>query len=227
MTLLENYLTGIGGPSLKWIKARVYSVNPDGSVILEYLGGFIPGVGTLDHYTPVEGDVVHALSLQGQGTLVLGSSSTPLAAPAPLVPQTPIILNPLYSATYDIASQTWQPGVINQGPGLVGAWGYNAVALRTVMVEKVEIEINLLDGGPPEFINHRSASASGVLAESEFIWRVPRPAAGVLSWVSLPIGWGLDLINGTINGFGLHSSGQSGTYSGTGRVRVTPLSVTM
>ncbi len=226
MSLLEGFLAEISGPSVQWLTGKVYAVNADSTVTLEYNGGFIHNVGTLDHYTPAEGDIVHALAKEGQGIIILGSNNTPVT-PAPVFPPgTPVIVNPVLTRTYTRATDSWTAGVGVQAPGVVGAWTYNQLALPNVMLEKVEIEIVMVSGGPPEFVAHSNSTLAGPLEVSDYVWRVAKPVYNVASWVPLPISWGDDLINGSISGFGLSSSGQSGTYSGTGRVRLTPLSVT-
>jgi hypothetical protein len=223
MSKLDAMLAGLAAPGLHWLTGKVYAVNPDSTVTLQYRGGFIYNVGTLDQYTPAEGDVVHALSQEGTGTLILGSNNTPLTPPPENTPGTPVILNPVLGRTYNEVTQEWTSVVGIQGGDLIGAWTYDASSLRTTLLERVEIELFMVSGGPPEFATHANSTLSGPLTVSDYIWRV----GAWTDWYPLPISWGDQLIAGGISGFAVVSSGQSGTYSGTGRVRLTPLSVTI
>lgn len=223
MPNLQDVFAELSGPRLNWITGTVSAVT-GGYVTISYLGGLIERCGYLDQYTPVVGDFVHGLSLEGQGVLILGSTNNgaPGGLPDP-VQQTPVIITPASFST--LANGQWQPG-LTQAPGNYAAFFYGTIPV-IANLQSVEIELTGINGGPPEFVKHNTLNSAG----AGIIDIVPgnswKPATPVLAWWSLPIGWGKDLMNGIIKGFAISSSGQTGTYTGTGRVRFTPLAVTI
>lgn len=222
MASLQDVFAELSGPRLNWITGTVSAVS-GGYASMSYAGGTITKCGYLDQYTPVVGDFVHALSLEGQGVLILGSTNTgsPGGPPAP-IPQTPVIITPSGSATR-VGGQ-WVAG-LTQGPDSYPCWFYGTMPV-IANLQSVEIEI-FGSGGPPEFLAHKTVAATPgvplVLVPGS-PW-IPTITTG---WIPLPLGWGRDLLSGAIEGFAISSSnGQIGTYTGTGRVRFTPLAVTI
>jgi hypothetical protein len=225
---MQDLLAEIGKPKLNWLVARVFKVNPNGTCTLSYSGGFIYNVSSMDHYVPVVGDVVHALSFEPQGVLILGANSNTTGVdPVEPVAQTPTVITPVSTATYTYATETWTPGFLQQGPGLLAGWRYLFTAfvpLYRTIFQQVEVEITRVSGGPPELVRFLGAVPEIPPGPP---WQAPLTDAGVPTWVSVPLGWGQELLTGDVDGIGIISSGQDGVYSGTGRVRLTPLSVTI
>lgn len=225
---MKDLLAEIIKPKVNWLVGRVYKINENGTCTLTYAGGYIYNVGSLDHYTPVVGDVVHALSFEPQGVLILGSNSNPTGiVPVDPVAQPSVIYSPISTATYTLATETWTPGSLQQGPEFMAAWRYDTEALmlmKDTVLQKVEIEITCVSDGPPELVRFIGDPPVVVPGPP---WQVQQTAVNIPTWVPMAIGWGQELINGISDGIGITSSGQTGVYSGTGRVRLTPLSVTI
>lgn len=224
-------LAALGGPNLEWIQARVSAVS-GGNVTLTYGGGTIQFPAYLTSYTPVVGDYVHCLSFEGQGVLILGKANTTGSTPAPVIPQTPVLFNASSTATYDTLRSAWTSGSLLQGAGQVGVWFYSPgifASLAGRRFQFAELEVIRSTGGPLELSTHISTSTATALTLTATPPTLPvNPATGVATWVPIPLGWATDLVNGTIKGFAITSNyGQTGTYIGGGRVRLTPLSVTI
>jgi hypothetical protein len=231
MSLYLTQLAAMGGSKLEWIQARVFSV-ASGDITLTYAGGQIRFAACLDSYTPVVGDYVHCLSLEGQGVLILGKSNVTGSTPAPEVPQTPVTIAPASTWTYDTVRNTWAPGSLVQGAGSVGVWFYAPGAFTSLAgktFQFAELEVTRSTGGPLELSAHTSSVTTSALTLSPAPPILPvNPPIGVATWVPIPLGWATDLVNGTIKGFAVTANyGQTGTYIGGGRVRLTPLSVTI
>lgn len=218
MPSLQDVFAELSGPRLNWITGTVTAV-AGGYATISYLGGTITRCGYLDQYTPVVGDSVHALSLEGQGVLILGSNNgTPGGPPAP-TEQTPVIVNTSATGTY--REGVWSAG-LNQAPGQYACTFYGSMPVITNL-KSVEIEVSG-SGAFPEFIPHKNATAAGALVlVPGNPWRV----GASTGWIKLPLGWGRDLLSGVTEGFAIASSGQVRTYTSTGRVRFTPLAVTI
>lgn len=233
MTNLDTYLAGLAGPTLKWIQGRVTSVQ-SGFLTMSYAGSDIPNVAYLSHYTPVIGDYVHAISQDEIGVLVLGKTEGSTPVPPIPIPQIPQVFTANDTATYDQTTDTWTPTVLVQSPDEVACFFYTPasfVSAIATILQLVEIEIIRVSGGPPTFIPHlnlNTATSLQIPGDLSF-WRpdVVLPI-GTPTWVPLPVGWGQDLVSGDIKGIGIWTDlDVTGVYSGTGRVRLTPLSVTM
>jgi hypothetical protein len=228
--LLEQ-LALLQGPRLTWIQGIVTVATGPNAVSFSYAGGTIVKAAVLDQYIPVVGDSIHALSFEGQGVLVLGSTNLPGGTLPSVLEQVPIIVNAISTATYGPLPGIWTPGVLQQARDQVACWFYSSTAWSALVgrsLQLVEIEVTRTSGGPPLFVQHLNSTAVGVLSVvSGAPWAPTSPPAGVPTWIKLPIGWGMNLVSGTTKGIGIVSNGQSGVYSGTGRVRLTPLSVTI
>jgi len=229
MADLSDLLGELNRPRLVWLSAIVTAVDVNGLMTLSYRGGNIFRAAHLASYTPVIGDRVEVLSYEPMGVLVLGKNAAPAVAPPTLVPQTPVIVNPTARATYGPGITDWTPGVLDQGPGKVACLFYSGgfAPLVGVALQSVEVELTIDSGGPPDFIGHQNDLPSGALTTTGVPYRSPGTSLGTSMWMSLPIGIGQALVSGAIRGIGIVSNGQTGSYSGTGRVRLTPLSVTI
>jgi len=231
MSLYLTQLAALKGPGLEWIQARVFSVT-SGDITLTYTGGQIRFAACLNSYTPVVGDYVHCLSMEGQGVLILGKSNASGTTPPAATPQTPVVISPSSTASYDTIRDTWTSGSLVQGAGSVGAWFYAPTAFSALAgkdIQLAELEVIRSTGGPLELSTHLSTGIATALTLTEDPPVLPvNPVAGVATWVPIPLGWAASLVSGTIKGIAITASyGQTGTYIGGGRVRLTPLSVTI
>lgn len=226
---LGDLLADLGRPRLNWISAVVSAVDGAGYITLDYKGGTIHKASHLASYVPVVGDRVEALSQEPMGVLILGKNTAPVDAPPAFLPQTPLIVLPSNRATNGPGITDWTPGVLEQGPGKVACLFYSGGfgSLAGVFLQKVEVELIVGSGGPPDFIGHQNDDPVGALTTTGLPFRSSTSTAGTSVWFPLSIGLGQALVSGAIRGIGIASSGQTGTYSGTGRVRLTPLDVTI
>lgn len=233
MTNLDTYLSQISEPKVTWVQGVVSSIGT-GVVTLSYADGTIQNAAYLKQYTPVVGDLVHVLSFEPMGMLVLGSTEGAVSPPPAPTPVAPTTFNSSGNATYSFLLSTWASSSLLQSADQVACFFYSPAAFTAVSgltFQQAEIEITRTSGGPPEFVPHLNLSTATALslpADLTF-WRpdVSLPV-GVPSWVPLPLGWAQGLVAGTIKGIGIWTDLEaSGVYSGTGRVRLTPLSVTI
>ena len=212
-------------PGLTWIVGTVYAVNA-ASVVLACRGGLITNVGYVDQYIPIVGDVVHAISQEGQGVLIVGSNNAVSPPVSQLPLPTVLTVNSTQWASY--AAGTWTTGVLAQSPTSWACWFYPSGALASLagrMLASFEFEIVLATGGPPEFVAHATAAPVGALTLRDTFRHAPvQPAVGVATWVPLPLDWGDAMVAGEIAGIAVGGGIYSGTYSGTsGRLRATTL----
>ena len=228
MADLSDLLAELNRPRLIWLSATVSAVGTDGALTLSYKGGTISKASRLASYTPVVGDRVEVLSYEPMGVLVLGKNVSPsVAMPVP-VAQTPVIVSPVNRATYGPGLTDWTVGVMEQVPGKTACLFYSGgfTALAGKALESVEVEL-IVNGGPPDFIGHQNDTPTGALTTTGVPYRSVVSVPGTAVWLPLPIGMGQALVSGAIRGLGIVSNGQTGTYTGSGRVRLTPLSVTI
>ncbi len=227
-------------PPLRWIVGTVKKILSDGSVTLAYNAndpsadetdttGEIPGVACLDQYTPVVGDVVHALSFEDRGVLILGSGNSHGLVSPPLTTPAEVIVSSIGGATWVEATQSWEPGVVRQEPGVIGCWFFDPAAfvpLQTTELEAFALEITRTSGDRAQLLQHINFDTTTPLAIVEGPrYQNQRPEVGVPTWIDMPIGWGVDLIVGIIKGIGVTSDDTVSTYSTTARVRLQPLSI--
>jgi hypothetical protein len=225
---LDRTLADIYAPQLRWLSGRIDAITGD-TVTLAVGGGYIPNVGCSDQYTPVVGDVVHALSWEPNGILVLCSSNQPGAGPvSPLTPGAPSTITPTSFSVYDTATGSWAPGT-TVGPTRTGAWFYSPgafSALADIPMASVEIAITRTAGGPPELVALTNTSALGPPAAVTYTasrYGLANTPIGVSTWLPLPLEWGQGLASGEIGAIGVGGALYSGTYTGTGQIRMTPL----
>lgn len=226
---LTDLLAELARPRLLWISAMVSAVDASGSLTLDYKGGQISKASYLDSYTPVVGDRVEALSFESMGVLVLGKNRGAVSSPSLPQPQPPVIINSNTRATYGPGLTEWTQGVLEQAPGKTACLFYPGgfSGLSGMFLQKVEIELIVLSGGPPDFIGHQNDLPLGALTTTGLPYRSTTYTPGTSVWFPLSIGIGQALVSGAIRGIGIVSSGQQGSYAGTGRVRLTPLDVTI
>lgn len=225
MADLAQVLAPAPGPS--WITGTVDSFG-GGSLTLQFGGGLVPNCGYLDSYSPVVGDVVHALSWSKQGVLVLGSDNKIAARTALPDPPTSLTVNASTWATYQVDTGAWASGVVQQAPGKYGTWFYAASAFSSLsgaMLAKVEMSCIATSGGPPELAPVVNLTATGPLSlYSTVRYAHPGGLPSVTTWIPLPIDWGYALIAGTIHGVAVGGGLYTGAYSGAGNaIRLTPL----
>lgn len=213
-------------PAVKWLIGRVSVLTGD-TFTLAYSGGEIPNVGCSDQYIPIVGDVVHVLSWSPNGMLAICSNNAPLVPRVPSVPVgTPITVSANAYGTYDLDTAAWTASTLVQSPHQVACWFYTPSAfasLATSILATFEIEVTRTSGGPPEFVTHGNTTGAGALILPGQKYAREQPPATVATWVKLPLEWGQQLIGGTIKGIGIGGGLYTGAYSGTGRVRLTPL----
>jgi hypothetical protein len=226
---MADLLAELSRPRLTWISATVSAVDVNGLVTLDYKGGTIFKASHLSSYVPVPGDRVEALSYEPMGVLVLGKNAAPASPPPSFLPQTPVIVSPSTVATYGPGLTDWAPGTLEQGPGKVACLFYPAAfsSLAGKFLQTVEVELIVNSGGPPDFIGHQNDTPAGALVTTGLPFRSTTYAPGTSVWFPLSIGIGQALVSGAIRGIGIVSNGQTGSYSGSGRVRLTPLDVTI
>ena len=226
MTDLAEVLTP--GVPVRWLIGRVYAVTGD-TFTMTYNGGQVPSVGYVDQVVPQVGDVVHVLASDDNGMLCVGTNNVPLVARVPPVAVgTPLIVTASSSGTYSTTTGTWTAGVA-QDPTRTGCWFYAAGAFASMAMSslaKVEVEVTRTSGGPPEFMEHTNLTGTGVLisvAGSGTRYVTAAPPLGVATWLALPLEWGRNLVTGAAKGFGIGGGQFVGAYSGTGRLRLSPL----
>lgn len=194
---------------------------------ISYGGGVVKYASKLDGGSYSVGDWV-IFTLGGNvGPLILGKQTmgTPQSIPAPVTG--PLIVNATGSASYDSTTGTWTAATITQSPTSYGLWFYNTptafTTVATAALASFEIEVTRTSGGPPEFRAHGNASGTGDLVLLGDLFGTTPPPVGVATWQALPIDWGQQLALGTIQGVAIGGGLFTGSYSGTGRVRLTPV----
>lgn len=212
-------------PPLRLYKGRVYRA-ANGYYEITYSGGVVQYVSALDGATFAADDyVIFALSDE-IGALILGKQTigTPPVVPTTIV--APITVSAAGSATYDSVTGTWTSGVSVQSPTSYACWFYTPgvfTAVAGAPLATFEIELTRTSGGPPEFRAHQNSVAVGDLTLIGDLHGGPLPSPGVPTWITLPIDWGLQLTSGTIKGIAVGGGLFTGSYGGTGRLRITPV----
>lgn len=228
-------------PHLRWITGLVKQVASDGAVTMSYnstegavgdledgTSGDIHNVACLDQYTPVVGDIVHALVFENRGVLILGSGNSRGFSPPLMNTPAPVVVTSTGGATWVEDTQEWEPGVVRQQDGVVGCWFFDPASmtgLQTTELEWFQLEITRLDGDRAQLLRHVNLNTSGPLVAVEGPrYQKQVPVTGVPTWIDMPIGWGIELIDGTVKGIGVTSDDTVSTYSTTARVQFQPLS---
>lgn len=192
---------------------------------IDYAAGRVLNAGKFDGATYVVGDYVWFLLDDEAGALILGKQTPGTHDTAGNTPPSALTVNAASSATYNTYDGTWSAGELNQSPTLLASWFYTAGAFATltgVPLSAVEIEVTRAGGGPLELTTHQNATGSGPYVGGTDRFGAPATPGGVATWVPLPLDWGASLSSGAIRGISIGGGLFSGTYSGTGRIRLTP-----
>lgn len=216
-------------PVSKWVIAKVESVQvSEHAVTLAYHGGSIPHVAYLESYTPAVNDVVHCLTDERNGFIVLGKEVL-RAATVPPTPAAPFTVAPNGSSTYfqNPPPPHWSGSQVRQGPGESGAFFYAANAFAGTGIEMSMVEIQLVPfpaGSMPtlSLVLHRNANTSAPFeAVSQVYFHEIMP--WMSDWHKIPVGWAADLNSGAALGIGLASDIYSAVITSGGTLRFTPL----
>lgn len=226
MPELADALATLPGIKLRQGKVGAVAGTSSQYVHIDYAGGRVLNAGKFDGATYGVGDYVWFLLDDESGALILGKQTpgTHAAAPTPS-PATPITVTAASSATYDTTTGTWTAGTLVQSPTQLASWFYTAGAfssLSGVPLGAVELEVTRSGGGPLELTTHRNSVGSGAYDGTGAWFGAPVTPVGVATWVPLPLDWGLQLATSSIRGVSIGGGTFSGTYSGTGRIRLTP-----
>jgi hypothetical protein len=203
-----------------WKVGIVKSIEGPNSITVQFVGADA-GAGTpncnyVDGFAPTVGDIVHAITAETRGILIIGSTGqgTPVMAarvmdePAPGPDATS---DPVKSGTF-ITHQN-QPNEftnnwVGQGKGQLGVWAFTGLATaiqnaRTGgLIARIEIELTLLSEGPrAALVLIKNNSGEPWMVET-VRWS-DSLEVGVPTLVALPIGWLDDL------GYGLATIGLS------------------
>ena len=226
MPELADVLAAMPGMQLRQGKVALLAGTRNQYVHIDYAGGRILNAGKFDGDTYAVGDYVWFLLDNESGALILGKQ-TPSTHDSVFagMPPTPLTVTAASNATYDTMLGTWTASTLVQSPTQLASWFYTAGAFSTLATSPLsaaQVEVTRTGGGPLEFTTHRNATGAGVYDGTGDWFGVPATPLGVATWVSLPLDWGRQLANGTIRGVSIGGGTFSGTYSGTGRIRLTP-----
>jgi hypothetical protein len=220
-------------PAIRWFIATVVSIQAgDHSITLAYRGATVPHCAYMESYTPAVDDVVHVVTDQHSGLLVLGKEMLRPATPPP-TPPAPTTVAPVGSGSYrtDPPPPGWIAGAgVQQSPTVDGAWFYDQAALQAlngVVMAKLEISLNVAAGSDPlSFVVHDNSDTSAPLVWQSmlYMWDVSA-IMGTLAWVPLPLNWAKRLTDSAQpgKGIGLASDLYSAVISSGGTLRFTPL----
>ncbi len=209
---------------VEWFIGKVSAVTGD-TVSVTYGGGTMTNVGCLDQYIPAVNDIVHGLMWEPNGAIVLGSNNTPASPPTPPAAGPQIIVNANSSGSYDIPSKTWITATNNAGPNLYRAWFYLTSAFSSMVglsLKSFEIELTETEWKGIDYATATNASATGLYTPVDYFIS-PAAAVGVPTWMPLPLTWGQQMITGAIKSIALGGGQYSGTFTGTGRLRLTAI----
>jgi hypothetical protein len=216
-------------PGVRVVKGTVIRITGD-TFTMGYLGGEVPGVSHLDQYTPIEGDIVHALVIPRGGWLAIGSTNGTGTDPGsvPFPPITGTVTADGFATYIAGSGGAWVTGTLAQAPDRMACWFYDISLFSTydgAALASFEIEITRTSGGPLDMQLHNTAGAGGALSVAAPGPYVPTetPPVGTPTWVALPVGWGELLASGQARGVGIGLGQHNGVYAGTGRLRFTTI----
>lgn len=220
----------VDAPVSKWVIAKVKSIQvSEHAVTLTYHGGDIPHVAYLESYTPAVNDVVHCLTDQRNGMIVIGKEvlRTPTA---PVTPAAPFTVAPTGSSTYFLEPEPphWSGTQVLQGPGESGAYFYAANAFAGTGVDMAKVEIQLTFPPAPDnfpalsLVLHHNADTTTPFAPVSPVY-FHQIGDWMTDWHMLPLGWAADLNSGAALGIGFTSDIYSAVIASGGTLRFTPL----
>jgi hypothetical protein len=202
------------GPTLTWAKAKVVSVETDGTLTVSMNNGSVPHVKILESYAnPAAGDITNCLIFEPVGMIAIGPSR-PLTLPTPPTPGTPIIIAKTDVGVWSQESRHWSPGFILkklfQTAILYAQESFEPMADLAVASFQVELQSLVPGGSTPILVLHGNDSvindSEPFLALSmEFAPNVMVPDTGPI-WVDIPTSWAEAIIAGTAYGVGLKQS---------------------
>lgn len=191
---------------MHWNVGVVLAITPPHSLTVQFpgaaAGAGTTGCGYLDSYVPQVGHIVHAITSETRGVLVLGSTGMATTDdPPPGPPEPPeapdAVSDPARCGTFRTIMDgrvSFVAGRVIQGPGYMGVWGFDglasaiSVARNAGLIVSVDAEITLLHGGP-EIALSLVSNSDGNPAIS---WPVRRDGPlelGIPTRVALPLGW--------------------------------------
>lgn len=211
-----------------WKVGIVMSLQAGHKITVQFVGAAggagTPGCGYVDQYTPQVGHIVHAITSETRGVLVLGSTGTgsPVLLGAETAPMALMAEESAPAPTPDAVSDVarcgtfvgqadgrlqFVPSRVIQGPGYLGVWGFTNLstviqnAQNSGLIISAEIEVTLIHGGP---------GISLVLVEDNggnpaTTWPVHRGGRlelGIPTRVAMPLGW-LDVLAGGLATIGV------------------------
>lgn len=215
-------------PGVKWIIGRVKAVTGD-TFTMTYRGGDVVGVGTLDHYVPAVGDVVHVLSSDMNGMVAIGSNNQAAGVTPPTSPSPPVTVTASSTGTHRLSTAAWTPGVIRESPDEVGCWIYPSFGALPVgvplPVARLTIRVTAVDSTPMEFVLHSMPATTGALAlVPGASYRTVVLPIGIPVDVPLPLDWASQLLTGPALGVGIGNGDYTMSLVDTGGLLTfTPL----
>lgn len=212
--------------AVEWIIGKVDRITGT-TFTMQYKGGLVEGVGSLDQYTPKVGDIVHCLSLEGQGVLALGSNNQKTTPDPPEETITAVVL-PLSSMGWLALDHIWvmDPPLV-QTPDQAIVWEYPPDGLddqKWTDLGTLEIELTGLAGEQAELHLHNNTGTGEDFSEQQTWTTDPLPVNNTPTWMALPLGWGAELTQGRSRGIALGLTTEGTTnFTGTGRLRFTSI----
>jgi len=199
--------------TVHWKVGIVLAIDaPNHNLTVQFVGAAAgagtPNVGYVDSYTPHVNDIVHAMSSEERGILVLGStgSAPPAVMAASALMDEPVppdvTSDPMRSGTFTSGGSQFSPREMRQGPGYLGVWAFDNLATviqdaqAVGIITSLEIELILYSGGPGAvlaLIGDRGGRPNVALPE---YW-TPALVPGVPTRIAVPIGWLSPLAGGS------------------------------
>jgi len=198
-----------------WKVGIVLSIDGPFSITVQFVGAAsgsgTPGCNYVDSYTPVVNDIVHAITAETRGILVLGSTgqASPVAAARVALLDEPVgepdaVADPVNSGTF--ITHKNQPNEftsnwVGQGKNQLGVWAFPdlAAAIQNArnggLIARIEIELTLLQDGPRAALVLIKNNNGSPWMVNSVKWS-DTLAVGVPTLVPLPLGWLDDLGNG-------------------------------
>lgn len=203
------------GPSVTWAKAKVLSVETDGTLTVSMNNGAVPHVKILESYAaPAVGDLANLLIFEPVGMLAIGKSK-PITLPTPPVPGTPMDVAKTGVGTWDSVMEMWKPTFQLQRMMLSSAILYNPASFnpmkdQAVAAFQIQMQSTVPGGGSvPIFVLHGNESVTDNSVPFEQLTGEHAPGVTVSDtsavWIDLPTSWGETLAAGGAVGVGLYA----------------------